>query len=162
MFKIKVKNETSRGHFFFREQNRFTVLGLLFKMPKDWPWKWPHHLDSQSLGPLAGPLFLFLGGCLLVGFGAVTAWFGRVWQCLARWGMSCGRLVLCIDIYMKGMLKTKWGDVDLEDIEYGGVELRNAKQLKRRRSLCGNHWWAPLVWFSKGMGPERHQGREVY
>ena len=25
-------------------------------MHKNWPWKWPHHPNSQSLGPLAGPL----------------------------------------------------------------------------------------------------------
>ena len=25
-------------------------------MHENWPWKWPHHPDSQSLGPLADPL----------------------------------------------------------------------------------------------------------
>ena len=28
----------------------------VLEMHKNWPWKWPHHPDSQSLGPLAGPL----------------------------------------------------------------------------------------------------------
>ena len=45
-----------RINFFIRERYRFMMHQLLFQMHKDWPWKWPHHPDSRSLSPLAGPL----------------------------------------------------------------------------------------------------------
>ena len=45
-----------RINFFIGERRWFLMWCLLFQIHKDWPWKWPHHPNSRSLGPLAGPL----------------------------------------------------------------------------------------------------------
>ena len=52
----KCKLKRPRIHFFFGERDRVTMWWLLFKMHKDWPWKWLHLPENWSLGPLAGPL----------------------------------------------------------------------------------------------------------